>query len=88
MARVRTPYRRYTEDEKAEIVRLRDANVSFAEIARRLSRSPEALREWHRAYSSLVVADRQLKRPAPPPPADANNSFIQPPSLARLMSGR
>lgn len=86
MARVRTPHRRYTEDEKAAIFRLRDQGMSFAEIGRQLGRDEGALRVWHREHSAKAI--QPALRVATPAPVAASSGFIKPPSLAQLMAGR
>ena len=57
----RLPRRRYTEEFKAEAVRvLQQSDEPLAKIARDLGITPHSLRAWQEAVRPAVAPDRQL----------------------------
>jgi transposase len=61
MPRRRLPRRRYTDEFKAEAVRiLQQSDESLAKVARDLGITTHSLRAWHAAIRPPVAADRQL----------------------------
>lgn len=77
--------RRFTDEEKEAMRRLRGEGLGYAEIARRTGRDVRRVKSWLRSAAPGCLL--QTKPKMPPPPVIRSN-YLRSPTLAQLMAGR
>jgi DNA-binding transcriptional MerR regulator len=85
MARSSGNYRRFTEVEKVQMLRLRAEGKSLVEIAKAIHDTYDRVRDWLR-YPRARQPLQTAKTPTALPVRD--DGFIRPPTRERLMAGR